>query len=191
MASDRPDSRACNGIVYEQDGGGRMMEWYPIDGFPDYEIRKDGYARNKKTGKIKTPSLGHRGYPVHSLRDHDGKFYLRTVHTLLARAFIPNPIGKPEVNHIDGDKTNYSIENLEWCTRAENDAHARRTGLHKSDGDKEVVQYTKGGKLVATYKSASYASRVTGIGRSNICNVACHRGYCKTAGGYKWEWTKK
>ena len=166
------------------------IEWVPIIGFPNYEIRIDGIVRNKKTGKIKKPSLGHNGYPVYSLRDSKGKLHLKTVHRLLAIAFIPNPERKAEINHIDGNKENYSINNLEWCTRKENDNHARKTGLHKSDGDKEVAQYSKSGELISVYKSASYASRITGIGRSNICNVACHRGYCKTAGGYIWKWTK-
>lgn len=164
------------------------IEWTDIPDFPNYEIMQNGLVRNKTSGIIKHPSMGHRGYPVHSLRK-DGRMYLRTVHILLARAFIPNPENKPEVNHIDGDKTNYDLSNLEWCTRWENDNHARRTGLHKSDGDKEVAQYTRDGRLIAIYKSASSASRATGVGRSNICNVANRRAKCKTAKGYVWRWT--
>lgn len=52
------------------------------------------------------------------------------VHRLIAKAFIPNPKAKPFINHIDGNKLNNHINNLEWCTTAENNEHARRTGLH-------------------------------------------------------------
>lgn len=65
------------------------------------------------------------------------------LHRLVAQIFIPNPEGKPFVNHIDGNKRNNDVENLEWCTTAENNHHARVTGLHKQ---------VRGHKV--TYKSA-------------------------------------
>lgn len=121
----------------------------------------------------------------------NNKHKLCTVHRLVANAFIPNPSNLPQVNHINGDKTNNNVANLEWVTSYQNLIHARKTGLHTSDGDKEVIQL-KDGIEINRYKSASEASRQTGIRRSSICNV-CRKyswngHHCLTAGGYEWEY---
>lgn len=167
----------------------KIDEWVLIEEFPDYEINRSGVVRNRKTRKIKNPTPMKGMYPKVSLQKGH-KQYARNVHVLLARAFIPNPMGKPEVNHIDGNKSNNNLDNLEWVTRSENMVHARRTGLHKSDGDKPVSQYTRDGEYVASYKSISEASRKTGVDISGISRVARGKRYCHTAGGYVWKWAK-
>ena len=161
--------------------------WKKIDEFPSYSICESGRVRNDNTKVVKSPSFGSRGYPVVSLYKN-GKLYLRTIHILLARTFIPNPENKPQVNHIDGDKLNYSLENLEWVTSKENMEHARRTGLHTSDGDKRVAQIDCFGNVVNVFKSVSEASRKTGISRGNIGGVARGNTRAKTAGGFKWKY---
>ena len=162
-------------------------EWRTIEEFPNYEITASGKIRHKEKRIIRKTPVGKRGYPVVSI-NKDGKQYLRTVHILVARTFLPNLDNKPQVNHIDGNKLNPSVDNLEWCTPRENVMHARRTGLHKSDGDKPVAQYTADGEYIASFKSASEASRQTGIARNTIGLVANQKPRYKHAGGYIWRW---
>ena len=157
-----------------------------------YEVSSLGRIRNTLTGAIRKTPVGKRGYPVFSC-NINGKNKLVTVHKCVAMEFILNskPNNKIQVNHIDGNKTNNCVENLEWVTCFENSMHARLTGLHKSDGDKAVLQI-KNGEIIQEYKSASEASRKTGVGRANICNVCNKRvsngKHCITAGGYIWRW---
>lgn len=163
--------------------------WRPIKGTDKaYYISSFGRIYSTKSKKLLKTPVGKRGYPNCNIMINS-KQKLVTIHRLVANHFISNPDNKPQVNHIDGDKTNNNITNLEWVTSQENIMHARQTGLHVSDGDKSVNQL-KDGIIIATYKSISEASRKTGINRGNI-NQCClkHRRY-KTAGGYEWEYAK-
>lgn len=92
----------------------------------EYLITEDGKVYSKVSQKFLSPSTNECGYLVVGLR---GKSY--RVHRLVATAFIPNPENKPEVNHIDGDKKNNHISNLEWVTSKENKAHAWNLNLYK------------------------------------------------------------
>lgn len=109
--------------------------WRPISGLEEhYEVSNLGRVRRIKSGY--GTSAGRylnfidngNGYAIASM-SKDSTHYRRYVHRLVAEAFIPNPDGKPEVNHIDGNKRNNRVDNLEWVTRAENNAHMFRTGL--------------------------------------------------------------
>lgn len=114
--------------------------WKPISFLENkYEVSNMGRIRHSKTKRVRKLYKGKRGYLVFSCMIN-GKRKLVNVHKCVAIEFIPNPNNLPQVNHIDGNKSNPRMDNLEWVTASENNLHARRTGLHTSDGDKPVIQ---------------------------------------------------
>ena len=85
----------------------------------------------------------------------NGKHKEFSVHRLIAKAFIPNLENKPEVNHIDGNKLNNSISNLEWCTRSENLQHAWDNNLRKvSDYNKKRMSNMVKSRSILDHKKA-------------------------------------
>lgn len=106
--------------------------WKDIDEFPSYQISNIGRVRNKMTEIIRSPSKQPKGYYTIDLYNHDDKRhgYPRSIHRLVAEAFIPNPDNLPVVNHKDGDKLNNSVENLEWVSFRDNNMHAIENGLN-------------------------------------------------------------
>jgi len=101
------------------------MQSKVIDGFEDYLIHEDGKVESTRFGKSKIlkPVVLSNGYLQVQLCKNGKKFQKR-IHRLLSEAFVPNPDNKPCVNHIDNNRQNNSVENLEWVTPAENSQHA-------------------------------------------------------------------
>jgi len=114
-------------------------EWHDIPGCNGrYQVTRLGEVRRTKIvrpdgstlgEKILKPYLGNRGYFVFDIYPFTRKRLPMMLHRILAITFIPNPNGHPEVNHIDGCKTNNDLTNLEWCTHKHNMAHAHSSGL--------------------------------------------------------------
>jgi DNA-binding XRE family transcriptional regulator len=102
-----------------------------IKGYLNYLISVDGKVFNLKTMKHLKCSINNMGYPSVCLyNENGGKFFL--VHRLMAEAFLPKKESKIYVNHIDGNKGNNLLSNLEWCTQKENCQHAWELGLNKT-----------------------------------------------------------
>jgi HNH endonuclease len=152
-------------------------EWQPLSGHAGYEVHFRGYVRNSITKLILKAGKG-GGYLTVAL---NGK--TQSIHRLVATQFIPNPLDKKCVNHIDGNKLNNHVENLEWATHSENNSHAIRTGLKDSiNKPRGVIQYDLNWNEIARYRTSE---DVPGIRSGNVCR-ACNDPK-KTAGGYRFK----
>lgn len=109
-----------------------MEEWKAIKDFPLYEVSSDGRIRKATTKRIKAPEISKTGYPTIRLscgKAATGKHF--NIHRIVAETFIDNPNNYPCVNHIDGNKANNNVSNLEWCTYSHNNKHAYDQKLKK------------------------------------------------------------
>lgn len=93
-----------------------------------YKVSNFGSVFSAKSKKKLSICKAKKGYCVCNI-SKNGNTKTTYVHRLVAKAFIPNPKKKLQVNHIDGNKQNNNIENLEWCTDKENKDHALKNGL--------------------------------------------------------------
>lgn len=167
-----------------------------IIGFPMYTLHENGtvYSKFIKGGTGKTgdklsplkPVIDNTGYPIVSLINEFGK-YKKSIHRLLAEHFIPNPENKDHVNHIDADKTNYQLTNLEWASPKENYHHAKFLDLIPDQPTKAVRQINlENRQMISEFNSLAKAQKETGIPYPNIIKVC--KGLRKQAGGYFWEY---
>lgn len=168
--------------------------WSKIKEFPNYSVSDDGRVRNDQREKQKSLKKTPSGYLAVDLY-RNGKRTTAKVHRLVGEAYIPNPMGLPQINHMDGNKFNNSSENLEWVSAKDNMAHAVRTGLwHPSYGmlGKRNPNAGRAGiqvRIVETgnvYQSITECARAINGNDRHICD--CLSGRQRTHRGYHFEY---
>lgn len=125
-------------------------EWLKVKGFNNYEVSNTGKLRNIVTGLLLKLAIDRYGYYKIQLREKELNKYT-TIHRLVAETFIPNPENKPQVNHIDGNKLNNYVSNLEWATPSENIKHSYLYKLNNNTNRVKITNIENG--IVNTFSS--------------------------------------
>lgn len=163
--------------------------WRPVKDFENYYLVNDiGQIWSIRRNKMLQPKIDKYGYEAVSF-SVGGRSYHRTVHRVVAQAFLPNPHNLPTVNHINEIKIDNRVTNLEWASISDNDNHGTRNErMANSKCKHPVEQILKDGRTIL-YKGVKDAWRKTGINRCCIAN--CCKGIYKAAGGYQWRYANE
>lgn len=150
--------------------------------------KNNGNSQTLMEERLLKQSKNNKGYcRVELCKDGARKPF--SVHRLVADAFVINPLNKPEVNHIDEDKSNNKADNLEWCTTKENINHGEHNRKSSITRGYAIQALNDCGDLINEFPSMCEAQRQTGIPQQNISR--CIYGKCKQAGGYIWRLNKE
>ena len=150
--------------------------------------KKDSLGRRVK-GKIMKPVKRKDGY-LHITLHKNGKAKHFLIHRLVAEAFVENKNNYKEINHIDENKINNNINNLEWCNRSYNinygeaNKNRRKTLLNRRG--KKIIQFDKNGNEIKIFPSLMQVVRELGLSKSDLSQ--CCNGKRKTTGGYRWKY---
>lgn len=176
-----------------------MEEWKGVVGYEDYyEVSSLGRVRSKdrvfyhpaghcgrkfQKGRVLTESISWDGY-AYVMLSVQGKRKRCRVNRLVAIAFLDNPDELPVVNHIDEDRLNNCVDNLEWCTHGHNSNHGNCRRNISIGRRKPVVSIDKDGNR--TWYDSGKSAEAFGFSRTKI--TACAKGKSKTHRGLRWEY---
>lgn len=172
-----------------------MYKKEPVIGFEEYQVDTNGIVYSKK-GKPLKYSINHNGYCIVNFYVNRKRFGL-SIHSIVAKQFIPNkdPF-KNQVNHINGNKKDNHVQNLEWATPKENTIHAIKClGLCKNEGNnvnaKAIGCYDKEGNIMKTFDSITQAAKKYDDKKYKQISNSIWRvlkGYRKTYKGLIWKY---
>lgn len=154
-------------------------KWLAVKGFEGlYEVSNLGRIKSIKYNRERLMKTSHQlnGYVKITL-SKDNVQYTSRVHRLVADAFIPRQEGRDYVNHIDGDKDNNAVSNLEWVSVSENNKHAFKLGLKCAKGENNGRAVLTEAQVIEIYQLAHSGRRVKDIAeqykisRSSVCHI--------------------
>lgn len=158
--------------------------WKDIEGYEGlYQVSNLGNVKSVRKNKL-IGNNNHRGYR-HACLCVDGKETYKSVHRLVADAFIPNPENLPCVNHKDENKLNNVVSNLEWCTYEYNNSYATK-GSRISKSKFKPIQMINDGKVIKEFDSLKEAAEYVDGSHGNISAAA--NGKLHKAYGYYWRY---
>lgn len=162
-----------------------MEYWRDITGFKNYMVSNYGRIYSKKQKIIMKQTPNRKGYMKVSFYQ-DGKSHTKSVHRLVAEAFIDNPNNLPQINHKDENKANNSVSNLEWCDNTYNRYYGTATERTRQ-ANMNCKSTSKPVRCIETaivYPSIREARRKTGAANIFYCCIGKRR----TSNGYHWEY---
>lgn len=155
-----------------------------IQDFPNYSIFKDGTVINNISGKPLKPVKNDKGYMRVGLYKNKRVFKF-FIHRLVAIHFINNPQNLPYINHKDENKSNNSVDNLEWCTAKYNSNYGTRL-IRMAQSRGRSIKAFKHGVFVGAFDSQKKCAMELNINPSGVNRAI--RGLQKTVGGYTFEY---
>lgn len=165
--------------------------WKDVVGYESrYKVSSTGRIYSIRAGRILKTCISNKGYELACLRGDDGKRSQKTVHRLVATAFLDNPDNLPIINHKDENKLNNSVDNLEWCTFEYNNSYGKMENALDGYLDKIRIAcdiYDKNGSLVASCKSAREAAKLLNVWAGCVyyaMDGVCKNGKERTCAGY-------
>lgn len=178
-----------------------MIEiWKEIKDYPTYRVSNLGRVKATKYYSnihkkyydrelILKEKTNKFGYKFVGLSNKNGRKN-KSIHRIVAETFIENPNNYNEVNHIDGNKTNNHIDNLEWCTRRDNILHAYMLGLKKGNSKaKYKVIQSLNGKTIKIWNNISEIKATLGLDYSSL--YQCCNNKRKSCNGFQWQYAKE
>ncbi len=172
-------------------GGSPCTHWRPISGYEGfYDVSDNGEVRNSRTGRILKQKVERNGYVrVHLSKDGTARSLL--LHRVVANTFIPNPNGFLTVNHLDEDKTNNRLSNLEWANMSRQNSYGQGARARNKAKERPVWQLSMDGEPIHLWSSIKEAAIALGVNPSTVVCVCKGKRRYKSTGGYKFRYSEE